>query len=50
MPVREMTPQEVRNWLGSGRVVLGARPPASSPEKQTSSPETPPVKASPTKG
>jgi hypothetical protein len=37
MPVREMTPQEVQDWLGSGRVLLGARPPASSPERSTGS-------------
>ena len=40
MPVREMTPQEVSDWLGSGRVMLRARPPASSTEKPTGSSET----------
>lgn len=37
MPVREMTPQEVSDWLGSGRVLFGARPPASSAGKPTGS-------------
>ncbi len=41
MPVREMTHQEVRDWLGSGRVFLGARPPASSTEIPTGSSEAP---------
>ena len=40
MPVREMTPQEVQDWLGSGRVMLRARPPASSTEKPTGSSES----------
>ena len=40
MPVREMTPQEVQDWLGSGRVMLRVKPPASSTEKQTGSSET----------
>ena len=37
MPVRIATPQETQDWLGSGRVLLGARPPASSTEKPTGS-------------
>ena len=41
MPVHKMTPQETIDWLGSGRVLFGARPPASSPEKPTGSSETP---------
>ena len=41
MPVRIATPQETRDWLGSGRVLLGARPPASSTEKPTGSSEAP---------
>ena len=41
MPVHHMTPQEVRDWLGSGRVFLGARPPASSTEKPRGSSEAP---------
>jgi hypothetical protein len=41
MPVREMTPQEVSDWLGSGRVLFRARPPVSSAEKPTGSSETP---------
>ena len=40
MPVRKATPQETRDWLGSGRVLFGARPPASSAEKPTGSSET----------
>jgi hypothetical protein len=40
MPVRIATPQETRDWLGSGRVFLGARPPASSTEKPTGSSES----------
>lgn len=40
MPVRKATPQETRDWLGSGRVFLGARPPASSAEKPTGSSES----------
>ena len=41
MPFRMATPQETMDWLGSGRVLFGARPPASSPEKPTGSSETP---------
>ena len=41
MPFRIATPQETRDWLGSGRVLFGARPPASSPEKPAGSSETP---------
>jgi len=41
MPFRMATPQETMDWLGSGRVLFGARPPASSPEKPTASSETP---------
>ena len=40
MPFRMATPQETRDWLGSGRVLFGARPPASSTEKPTGSSET----------
>ena len=40
MPVRKATPQETRDWLGSGRVLFGARPPVSSAEKPTGSSET----------
>ena len=40
MPVREMTPQEVQDWLGSGRVLFGARPPVSLTEKPTGSSES----------
>jgi hypothetical protein len=39
MPFRMATPQETQDWLGSGRVLLGARPPASSTEKPTGSSE-----------
>lgn len=41
MPVRKATPEETQDWLGSGRVLFGARPPASSTEKPTGSSETP---------
>ena len=41
MPVRKATPEETMDWLGSGRVLFGARPPASSTEKPTGSSETP---------
>jgi hypothetical protein len=41
MPFRMATPQETQDWLGSGRVLFGARPPASSTEKPTGSSETP---------
>ena len=41
MTYRRATPQETMDWLGSGRVFLGARPPASSTEKPTGSSETP---------
>jgi hypothetical protein len=37
MPVCRMPPQEVRDWLGSWRVLFGARPPASSTGKPTGS-------------
>ena len=37
MPFRMATPQETMDWLGSGRVLFGARPPASSTEKPTGS-------------
>jgi hypothetical protein len=40
MPVRKATPQETMDWLGSGRVLFGARPPVSSTEKPTGSSET----------
>ena len=40
MTYRRATPQETMDWLGSGRVFLGARPPASSAEKPTGSSET----------
>ena len=40
MPVYHMPPQEVQDWLGSGRVMLRARPPVSSAEKPTGSSET----------
>ena len=40
MPFRMATPQETRDWLGSGRVLFGARPPASSTEKPTGSLES----------
>jgi hypothetical protein len=41
MPFRMATPQETQDWLGSGRVMFRARPPASSAEKPTGSSETP---------
>ena len=41
MPVRKATPQETMDWLGSGRVLFGAMPPASSTGKPTGSSETP---------
>jgi len=41
MPYRRATPQETMDWLGSGRVLFGARPPASSAEKPTGSSGTP---------
>ncbi len=37
MPVRIATPQETRDWLGSGRVLCRARPPLSSAGKPTGS-------------
>ena len=40
MPYRRATPQETMDWLGSGRVLFGARPPACSTEKPTGSSET----------
>ena len=33
MTVREMTPQEVRSWLGNGLVMPGPKRPASSEAK-----------------
>ena len=50
MPVHKMTQQETRDWLGSGRVFLGARPPASSTKKPKKSSETPPPETPPAKG
>ena len=41
MTYRRATPQETRDWLGSGRVLFGAKPPASSTEKPTGSSEAP---------
>ena len=35
MPVREMTPQEVREWLGSGIVLSGIKRPEKSPQPST---------------
>ena len=40
MTYRRATPQETMDWLGSGRVMLRAKPPASSTEKPTGSSET----------
>lgn len=37
MPVRKMTPQETREWLGSG-LVMPRRKPPSSPEKSSTPP------------
>ena len=39
MPVRKMTPQEVREWLGKGIVLSGIKPPKRLPQ-QTSDTET----------
>jgi len=35
MPVRKMTQQEVREWLGSGIVLLGIKPPNRLPQQST---------------
>lgn len=40
MTYRRATPQETRDWLGSGRVLFGVRPPVSSTEKPTGSSES----------
>ena len=40
MTYRRAPPQETMDWLVSGRVLLGAKPPASSTEKPTGSSET----------
>lgn len=40
MTYRRATPQETMDWLGSGRVLFGAKPPASSTEKPTGPSET----------
>jgi hypothetical protein len=39
MPVRKMTQQEVREWLGKGIVLSGIKPPKRLPQ-QTSDTET----------
>ena len=39
MPVRELTQQEVREWLGSGIVLSGFKRPKSSPQPSTSTSE-----------
>jgi len=41
MPFRMATPQETMDWLGSGRVMLRVKPPASSTEKPAGYSETP---------
>ena len=41
MPFKMATPQETMDWLGSGRVLFGAMPPASSTEKPPGSSGTP---------
>lgn len=33
MPVREMTQQEVREWLGKGIVLSGIKPPKRLPQQ-----------------
>ena len=33
MPVRKMTPQEVREWLGKGIVLSGIKPPKRLPQQ-----------------
>jgi hypothetical protein len=35
MPVRRMTQQEVREWLGSGIVLSGTKRPEKSPQPST---------------
>ena len=40
MTYRRATPQETMDWLGSGRVLFGARPPVSFTEKPTGSSES----------
>jgi hypothetical protein len=45
MPVRKMTQQEVREWLGAGLVMPGRKPPGFS--KKRSPPETPGCSISP---
>ena len=42
MPVRELTQQEVREWLGSGIVLSGFKRPKSSPQPSTSTSEADP--------
>jgi hypothetical protein len=37
MPFRKATPQETKEWLGSGRVMLGPRPASPLPENATPS-------------
>jgi hypothetical protein len=39
MPVREMTPQERKDWLGSGIVMSGFKRPKNSPQPSTSTSE-----------
>ena len=42
MPVREMTPQEKADWLGSGIVLSGIKRPERSPQPSTSTSEAGP--------
>ena len=35
MPVRQMTQQEVREWLGKGIVLSGIKPPKRLPQQST---------------
>ena len=39
MPLREMTPQERKEWLGSGIVLSGFKRPKNSPQPSTSTSE-----------
>jgi len=48
MPVYKMTPQEIRDWLGSGLVMPGRKPPSSS-EKSSTQPKPTPQQDPPAK-
>ena len=42
MPVRQMTQQEVREWLGKGIVLSGIKPPKRLPQQSTNTSEADP--------